>query len=507
MAENEITKERINELFRDYFFNRDALVTDIENLSYTELILITANAEKFITPDSAPVYNPKDNTLTAKTSNKEDILKRKIFFYKILTEKLKNAPELYFIYGNVKNFPFIDNNGIAWLFTDMEKAQESIEKYFSADKEFVFIKKAENKDFPALFESLHKNGYKHFRINASVAAINAEDIFPKNDYTYTEGDFKKLANPSLCFAELRFLQRRYSKEEYEKKAQEINYFVTKMCFELLDGKFIMPVIINEKAQVEEGKLNISIPYLKREDGTKWTPAFTDFDQFAQMYKGHDMKFVVNDFVKLAEASNVPEIDGIAIDPQEINNAVNKSMVSAVLKLSERLSAFKNEIRLGSRLVKTAEFPEDMLSELKKETAEYFKGKSAVRKIFAHYAYEASEFKYIFVIDFDGDKDVFADYIEKHAIGILKGKVEVLRADENLSPLMTDGSVIYDYEAELAKMKDEYMHILEKINEQRSISDKNKLKLFGSGKAARAEAEKRLRELTDKAEKLKKQIEG
>ena len=33
MAENEITKERINELFRDYFFNRDALVTDIENLS------------------------------------------------------------------------------------------------------------------------------------------------------------------------------------------------------------------------------------------------------------------------------------------------------------------------------------------------------------------------------------------------------------------------------------------------------------------------------------------
>ncbi len=416
--------ERKDELGRLFIFQEEISTEELKKLEIQEIIFLIASAQH--------VKETKTFALDKKIA----------MCLNVLTIKIKEAEELFIAYEKNTDYPYIDNEGGAWIFSKEEYANTAAD-YFAQQQIILEIKKIRTEEIMKTFTDLHRTGIEKILVDNGHYSIemNRDDILAPPDYANTPMINIPVTNPKLQYAIIRFFQRLYSQDNSEGKDRMLNQLQDDMIAEVLNATYLLPMQLNQEepaAPDEQGKITIkkgaTINFAKILDknDASWLPAFTDWAEFEKIY---DKKLwqgniaTYDDLLTLAEkmAGIVINCNGIPLQINEDNKQMieeykyrkNNPKAASVEQFTVKKDT---EVLLGE----PKEYPAKMIEAIK----EYMKTQKAINKAYLRLMVRDNEKSYLIVVDFAGRREEIFKGIADAAMPYLNGMfLDMLAMDD------------------------------------------------------------------------------
>lgn len=265
-----------------------------------------------------------------------------ITFTQVLIKKLKLTKELYIAYDSNTQYPYLDFQGRAWIFSEKEYADKA-EEHFKSEKIFLQIKELININVINEFGKLHYLGIEKVIIDNGQynIEINRNDILTPPDYSNVPARKIPVMNPKLQFAMINFFQYVYSRKDYKNKVEVIRGLESNMLEEVLKAKFLLPIKLendnsgidgNGSNVIEEGnKVNFTV--IKDKSGLRWLPAFTDWYELDKAFDKNKLKSSICSFEDILTISK--NLEGIVINCNGLALRIDENNRKLIVEFMEK----------------------------------------------------------------------------------------------------------------------------------------------------------------------------
>lgn len=409
--------ERKDEIGNLFLLKKETSVEELKKLEIQEIIFLIY---------SSKYYRDKKAFINDNFDEKIKI------FFSVLNEKIKDAEELYIAYDKNTNYPYIDDNDRAWLFSKEEYAERA-KDYFMQQLIMLEMKKITSDEIIKEFAHFHRTGIKKILVDNGEynTEIDRDNILPPPDWSNTPDINIPVTNPKLQHGMISFFQMLYSKNNYKGKEQVLHSLEDKMLDEVLNAKYLVPMKLEEKepsAPDEEGNKTIKkgaimkFANLVGDDNTNWLPAFTDWTEFEKVYDKNSWSGNIASYEDLLALSE--KIEGIVINcngvPLRINEN-NKKMIEEYKKeLNEpkATSVKKSTVKKDTKVMlgEPKDYPHEMIQAVK----EYMKKQKSIKKAYLRLMIKDNEESYLMIVDFNGEKEEIFNGISEIAGPYLNG---------------------------------------------------------------------------------------
>lgn len=265
-----------------------------------------------------------------------------ITFTQVLIKKLKLTKELYIAYDSNTQYPYLDFQGRAWIFSEKEYADKA-EEHFKAEKIFLQIKELINKNIINEFGKLHYLGIEKVIIDNGQynIEINRNDILTPPDYSNVPARKIPVMNPKLQFAMINFFQYVYSRKDYKNKLETIRGLESNMLEEVLKAKFLLPIKLeNDKigidgngANVVEKGNKVNFTVIKDKNGLRWLPAFTDWYELDKAFDRGKLRSSICSFEDILTISE--NLEGIVINCNGLALRIDENNRKIIVEFMEK----------------------------------------------------------------------------------------------------------------------------------------------------------------------------
>lgn len=265
-----------------------------------------------------------------------------ITFTQVLIKKLKLTKELYIAYDSNTQYPYLDFQGRAWIFSEKEYADKA-EEHFKAEKIFLQIKELINKNIINEFGKLHYLGIEKVIIDNGQynIEINRNDILTPPDYSNVPARKIPVMNPKLQFAMINFFQYVYSRKDYKNKVEVIRGLESKMLEEVLKAKFLLPIklendnigIDGNGANVVEKGNKVNFTVIKDKNGLRWLPAFTDWYELDKAFDRGKLRSSICSFEDILTISE--NLEGIVINCNGLALRIDENNRKIIVEFMEK----------------------------------------------------------------------------------------------------------------------------------------------------------------------------
>lgn len=265
-----------------------------------------------------------------------------ITFTQVLIKKLKLTKELYIAYDSNTQYPYLDFQGRAWIFSEKEYADKA-EEHFKAEKIFLQIKELINKNIINEFGKLHYLGIEKVIIDNGQynIEINRNDILTPPDYSNVPARKIPVMNPKLQFAMINFFQYVYSRKDYKNKVEVIRGLESNMLEEVLKAKFLLPIklendnigIDGNGANVVEKGNKVNFTVIKDKNGLRWLPAFTDWYELDKVFDRGKLRSSICSFEDILTISE--NLEGIVINCNGLALRIDENNRKIIVEFMEK----------------------------------------------------------------------------------------------------------------------------------------------------------------------------
>lgn len=265
-----------------------------------------------------------------------------ITFTQVLIKKLKLTKELYIAYDSNTQYPYLDFQGRAWIFSEKEYADKA-EEHFKAEKIFLQIKELINKNIINEFGKLHYLGIEKVIIDNGQynIEINRNDILTPPDYSNVPARKIPVMNPKLQFAMINFFQYVYSRKDYKNKVEVIRGLESNMLEEVLKAKFLLPIklgndnigIDGNGANVVEKGNKVNFTVIKDKNGLRWLPAFTDWYELDKAFDRGKLRSSICSFEDILTISE--NLEGIVINCNGLALRIDENNRKIIVEFMEK----------------------------------------------------------------------------------------------------------------------------------------------------------------------------
>ena len=265
-----------------------------------------------------------------------------ITFTQVLIKKLKLTKELYIAYDSNTQYPYLDFQGRAWIFSEKEYADKA-EEHFKAEKIFLQIKELINKNIINEFGKLHYLGIEKVIIDNGQynIEINRNDILTPPDYSNVPARKIPVMNPKLQFAMINFFQYVYSRKDYKNKVEVIRGLESNMLEEVLKAKFLLPIklendnigIDGNGANVVEKGNKVNFTVIKDKNGLRWLLAFTDCYELDKAFDRGKLRSSICSFEDILTISE--NLEGIVINCNGLALRIDENNRKIIVEFMEK----------------------------------------------------------------------------------------------------------------------------------------------------------------------------
>ncbi|KHD37497.1 hypothetical protein NL50_04790 [Clostridium acetobutylicum] len=367
-----------------------------------------------------------------------NIFKEKIeIFMKVLLEKIRNANELFIMYDENTDYPYIDSKDRVWIFSKQEYAVV-VKNYFVKQSIRLKVKRVNKQCILDNFNNLHRLGIKKIIVDNGQykVEIDREDILPPPHIGNTMLINIPIENPKLQYSMIKFFQNLYSKDEYEGKQEFIHDLERKMLDEIVSAKYLVPVkvgtaapiISREQVKTILNKKDTEFASIVDKDDTTWLPAFTDWEEFEKVYHKNMWRGYITSYdglMKLCFKMHgvVVNCSGVSLRIDE-NNRKMLEIYERGKVLTEEKKEEKKEIVKKNHdskdteitLCEPKEYPDEMIEAVK----QYMESRKSINKAYIRLMTKNQDKSYLIVVDYNEKDDKVFDEIAEVAVPYLRG---------------------------------------------------------------------------------------
>lgn len=290
------------------------------------------------------VENEKNTDEAVKAEKKKEFLES-------LYAAVKNAEELYIAYNEQTGYPHIDTDGCIWMFSAKEYA-DAAEDYYRQQMIMLSMRQIPKEKIMGVFAQLYTWGMEQVRLDNGqyTTAIERGKILPPPDWSNTPKIQIPVMNPVLQKKMITFFQNLNSRVNYEGKKEVLHRMEAEMLDEVLKGKYIVPMQIQQPEGMQEegtipaGSQMIFANLADNRDQTNWLPAFTDWNEFEKVY---DKKQWNGTIMAYEDLCAVSKEKGIVVNPAGVNfriSAGNKKAIEQFWQEERQAEAQREPMR-------------------------------------------------------------------------------------------------------------------------------------------------------------------
>lgn len=261
---------------------------DIEKLNVQDTITVSHQAT------SALKNGVLDNMFNDSYFSRKNFEKAIEHINSLIPQKILSLPMLYTLNDRSTNLPFIDENGLMYLFSEREYAENALD-YYTQQFRIWELKEVEHKYiYPFLGHEFYDCGAKGAIIDngQNYNRHNAEEFIKKPDYSNMPEEQRPVSNPDYIRALTMLQQERYWRANYDNKSKVLTAYEDEMIRTFTKARFIVP-FKDIKPTADSNGFNpgagIQFAMLKNDKGDNVTPIFSDWDQFALQYDLEEWK--------------------------------------------------------------------------------------------------------------------------------------------------------------------------------------------------------------------------
>lgn len=412
-----MTDERKDQIGKEFIFQEKISIDELNLLDIQEIAFLIFSAKHFEDEKAFPNIN----------------FDQKIqIFTEVLNDKIKSAKDLFIVYDTNTEYPYLDDEGRSWIFSEEEYANKAVDYY----NEQLIMLKAEKipvDDRLKFFSLFHILGIEKLLMDNGQYAItvNRNDLLPPSNYSETPTINIPVTNSKLQHAIIRFFQMLYTKYDFANKNRTLSQLEGNMFEEVINAKYLVPMQLKETTPSipdEQGVVTlkegttISFANLVAPDESVWLPAFTDWNEFEKAYDKTIWQSNITTYNDLLALSK--NIEGIVINckgiPLHINDK-NKRLIDEYLntKRNPKATSIQNvtvekdtKILLGE----PKNYPSKMIDAVKS----HMKNQRAIKKAYLRLMVRDNEESYLIIVDHDGEKDSIFQGIADAATPYLEG---------------------------------------------------------------------------------------
>lgn len=294
---------------------------DLEALNIQETIFLLCSVDHFNEQSGIENYEEKCELLD-----------------RVLAKKLADAETLYMTFDKLTNYPFI-TQGCVEIYSDMAYARDAVDHYAEQYRVIETHKITKGmSSFPnqmSLFEYLHYLGMEHILVDNGrfKTVVERQDICPMEKRPEEFDITKPVMNPQLRFAIIDFFEEARWPVSYEKREENMKKKEDKMLAQLKKSKFLVPMCYpDEKVEKEQNQVefkpgkNMILAKVETKEHVSYTPLFTDWVEFAKIYKPDRWNGLVLSF---EEAIQLNKDMGIVVNPMGENLIMNQQSFEAM----------------------------------------------------------------------------------------------------------------------------------------------------------------------------------
>ncbi len=274
--------------------------------------------------------------------------KNKELYIRIIKE-IQQAETLWVAFSPDSNNYFLGNEqgrAAAYIFSDEEYYQKY---YVHISQKGKKIQVAENpaKYRMALFGDLYRSGFDTLVVdNGQVhLTISLFDIIKKPVVNDKNKEVRNIVNPELIRA-ANFIFQESSRENIDGRLWQL------LFSEIFKGEYIIPVdgskIIVDKNSGNEFNISqdskFSFPVLENNDGKKYYPFFTDWNEYRKFDMKTEYTIMAASFKDMEKF--IDKADGIVINPFGSNIILNYDMLTTIAEASKDLKKETSKISVG-----------------------------------------------------------------------------------------------------------------------------------------------------------------
>lgn len=255
------------------------------------------------------------------------------FFKSVLIERIKECEQLFLIRDSLTKYPFIWIDNSCWVYSKLEFAEATVDHYkgsYNLEVEIIDKKKIEsflNVNYSFL-------GLEKITINLGEypSEVRLDELVKLPDYSNTPKINIPITNPKLQCAALKFFQQLGSPCQYENKNSVLRSLEDEMLYEVIKGKYLVPVRKKTLTKTEEGVLTlekdstIDFGVIVNVNNEYWIPAFTDWIEFTKKYSTDEWQGFIMSYDDLL-ALNYS--NGIVINPFGFNLTINPENIKFI----------------------------------------------------------------------------------------------------------------------------------------------------------------------------------
>ncbi len=352
---------RLNELYQKFAISPEMPDDGIDELTLEELTFIYAATE---------------------TAKKDERFKeihfpiRQQIIYWAAVEALKKAQVIYVAFSKAPNYPYIDPNGGAWIFSQEDLAVKLVDNLKENQQLELIVHKIENKDEKAnmilsMVAQLYYLGVDKVVIDngSHPMSIKRTDILPEPDWEKAGQPGQDFYNGALQLSMVQFFQyiqlnnsmqralADESKSEEDKEAikkkltqgqQVLKMMESRMLSHLVDAKFLVPTVTMKDGKalapgqnIEPGEsVTRKIANLVDNNKVAWLPVFTDWPEFAKTYKPTEWGAIVLPYEGIVKLAKETKLNKIVFNARGCAFRVDDKLMENIENFRQRKAEFE-----------------------------------------------------------------------------------------------------------------------------------------------------------------------
>ena len=259
--------------------------------------------------------------------------------HSFIIRKLQNLPEMFVIFSQLTKHPYVtcgeeSFNDQIHIYTEQEKAQAFVKDQAEQQKNPVIAVKVSKEQFLHFYGTLYSIGINAVILHDSDSDTELtleEIVHRRQNPDELPKEKRPVLNPELLLTSLYFLQemRRPIPQEEKKGLAELD---EELVANLVRGRFLSGIVVEEEQKLENGKNNVRVPYIKNDKGEMYQAIFTngyELQKFDPKKKLRPVAVAFDDLEKFL----VTDAKGFILNPQSIALPLRR----------EQLPAFKKRI--------------------------------------------------------------------------------------------------------------------------------------------------------------------
>lgn len=252
---------------------------------------------------------------------------------KELVNQIIKSKELFIAYNASASYLYIDEENRSWIFTKKENAEKIVED-LKQNNSYIRMGEINPHNKSVILSELHRLGIEEVVVDKGTldTVIERNEIIAPQSFDNMLEENIPVTNPKIQNFIIRYFQNLNNKNKYEGKDEEIIKLQENLFKEIVNGKFIIPIKVENKlvSETEGDKVEVKrksaitcIASVTNKAGEKWLPVFTDWFEFRKVFDVNEWSGNVVDYDEIVLLSNansgaVINCAGISVNLNDVN---------------------------------------------------------------------------------------------------------------------------------------------------------------------------------------------